>query len=86
MATIPPLDPYISKPKVYLVGRQHVADEELARFQENAGADVIYEAGNYAVAPDRSRNTARRSVSGSPASRRRCGPAVSCPTSTSRPI
>ena len=37
MATIPPLDPYISKPKVYLVGRQHVADDELARFLADEG-------------------------------------------------
>jgi thymidylate synthase (FAD) len=32
MATTPPVDPYITKPKVYLVGRQIVADDELARF------------------------------------------------------
>lgn len=37
MATVPPLDPYISKPKVYLVGRQHVASDELARFLADEG-------------------------------------------------
>ena len=37
MATVPPLDPYISKPKVYLVGRQQVADDELARFLADEG-------------------------------------------------
>ena len=37
MATTPPLDPYITKPKVYLVGRQLVADEEVARFLEDEG-------------------------------------------------
>ena len=37
MATIPPLDPYICKPKVYLIGRQHVADAELARFLADEG-------------------------------------------------
>src|SRR5580704_12547086 len=37
MATVPPVDPYISKPKVYLVGRQHVADDELARFLADEG-------------------------------------------------
>lgn len=37
MATIPPIDPYISKPKVYLVGRQHVARDELGRFLADEG-------------------------------------------------
>ncbi len=37
MATTPPIDPYITKPKVYLVGRQLVADEELARFLADEG-------------------------------------------------
>jgi thymidylate synthase (FAD) len=37
MDRIPPIDPYITKPKVYLVGRQSVADEELARFLEDEG-------------------------------------------------
>jgi thymidylate synthase (FAD) len=32
MAAIPPLDAYICKPKVYLVGRQSVAQDEVARF------------------------------------------------------
>jgi len=37
MDSTPPIDPYITKPKVYLVGRQLVADEELARFLEDEG-------------------------------------------------
>jgi thymidylate synthase (FAD) len=37
MATTPPIDPYITKPSVYLVGRQLVADGELARFLEDEG-------------------------------------------------
>jgi thymidylate synthase (FAD) len=37
MDRTPPIDPYITKPKVYLVGRQLVADEELARFLEDEG-------------------------------------------------
>jgi thymidylate synthase (FAD) len=37
MATTPPVDPYITKPKVYLVGRQAVAGEELARFLADEG-------------------------------------------------
>jgi len=37
MATVPPLDPYISKPKVYLIGRQQVASDELARFLADEG-------------------------------------------------
>jgi len=37
MATIPPLDPYIVKPKVYLVGRQQVVDDEFARFLADEG-------------------------------------------------
>ena len=32
-----PRDPYITKPKVYLVGRQTVVEEELARFLEDEG-------------------------------------------------
>jgi thymidylate synthase (FAD) len=35
MATTPSVDPYITKPKVYLVGRQVVADDELARFLDD---------------------------------------------------
>jgi thymidylate synthase (FAD) len=31
------LDPYITKPKVYLLGRQTVVDEELARFLQDEG-------------------------------------------------
>jgi hypothetical protein len=27
-----PVDPYVTKPKVYLLGRQMVVEEELARF------------------------------------------------------
>lgn len=37
MATISPPDPYISKPKVYMVGRQQVADDEVARFLADEG-------------------------------------------------
>lgn len=37
MATTPPVDPYITKPKVYLLGRQTVVEEELARFLEDEG-------------------------------------------------
>ena len=37
MATKPPLDPYITKPKVYLLGRQMVVQEELARFLDEEG-------------------------------------------------
>jgi thymidylate synthase (FAD) len=37
MDRTPPIDPYITKPKVYLVGRQVVADEELARFLADEG-------------------------------------------------
>ncbi len=37
MATSPPLDPYICKPKVYLVGRQLVDDDEVARFLADEG-------------------------------------------------
>ena len=37
MATIPPVDPYITKPKVYLLGRQTVAEDELARFLSDEG-------------------------------------------------
>lgn len=37
MATTPPIDPYITKPSVYLVGRQLVAGEEVARFLEDEG-------------------------------------------------
>jgi thymidylate synthase (FAD) len=32
-----PIDPYITKPKVYLVGRQILVDEELARFLQDEG-------------------------------------------------
>ncbi len=37
MATKPSLDPYITKPKVYLLGRQTVVREELARFLDDEG-------------------------------------------------
>jgi thymidylate synthase (FAD) len=37
MATTPSPDPYISKPRVYLVGRQVVVEEELARFLDDEG-------------------------------------------------
>jgi thymidylate synthase (FAD) len=37
MATTPPVDPYITEPQVYLVGRQVIADEELARFLQDEG-------------------------------------------------
>ncbi len=37
MATTPPVDPYITKPKVYLLGRQTVAEDELARFLADEG-------------------------------------------------
>jgi thymidylate synthase (FAD) len=45
MAATPPLDPYITKPKVYLVGRQLVADEEVARFLEDEGLAFTTDAG-----------------------------------------
>jgi thymidylate synthase (FAD) len=37
MAIIPPLDPYVTKAKVYLLGRQHVSNDELARFLADEG-------------------------------------------------
>jgi thymidylate synthase (FAD) len=37
LTTIPSFDPYITKPKVYVVGRQTVAEEELQRFLEDEG-------------------------------------------------
>lgn len=37
MATTPPLDPYITKAKVYVVGRQTVAQEEVDRFLADEG-------------------------------------------------
>jgi len=37
LATKPSLDPYITKPKVYLLGRQTVVREELARFLDDEG-------------------------------------------------
>jgi thymidylate synthase (FAD) len=37
MATTPSSDPYIGKPRVYLVGRQLVVQEELARFLDDEG-------------------------------------------------
>jgi len=39
LATKPPLDPYITKPKVYLLGRQTVVREELARFLDEEGVN-----------------------------------------------
>ncbi len=35
MDSTPPVDPYITKPKVYVVGRQAVAEEGVARFLED---------------------------------------------------
>lgn len=35
--TPPPFDPYITKPKVYLIGRQMVVDDELTRFLQDEG-------------------------------------------------
>jgi thymidylate synthase (FAD) len=37
LATSPPADPYITKARVYLLGRQTVADDELARFLQDEG-------------------------------------------------
>jgi thymidylate synthase (FAD) len=37
LATNPSFDPYITKPKVYLLGRQMVVQEELARFLDEEG-------------------------------------------------
>jgi thymidylate synthase (FAD) len=37
LATSPPADPYITKAKVYLLGRQTVANDELARFLQDEG-------------------------------------------------
>jgi thymidylate synthase (FAD) len=37
LATSPPLDLYVTKPKVYVLGRQLVVDEELARFLQDEG-------------------------------------------------
>ena len=37
LATTPPVDPYITKPHVYLIGRQAVVEEELARFLDDEG-------------------------------------------------
>ncbi len=37
MATTPPLDPYITKARVYVVGRQTVAQEEVQRFLSDEG-------------------------------------------------
>ena len=37
LATDASLDPYITRPKVYVLGRQAVVSEELARFLEDEG-------------------------------------------------
>jgi thymidylate synthase (FAD) len=48
LATSPPADPYITKPKVYLLGRQAVAEDELARFLEDEG--VVFTTDTHAAA------------------------------------
>jgi thymidylate synthase (FAD) len=45
LATSPPADPYITKPKVYLLGRQTVAEDELARFLGDEGMTFSTDAG-----------------------------------------
>jgi len=37
LATTPPVDPYITKPQVYLLGRQAIVEEELGRFLDDEG-------------------------------------------------
>jgi thymidylate synthase (FAD) len=37
LASTPPVDPYITKPQVYLLGRQSLVEEELARFLSDEG-------------------------------------------------
>jgi thymidylate synthase (FAD) len=37
LATTPPLDLYVTKPKVYVLGRQLIVDEELTRFLQDEG-------------------------------------------------
>jgi thymidylate synthase (FAD) len=37
LATTPPIDLYVTKPKVYVLGRQQVVDEELTRFLQDEG-------------------------------------------------
>ena len=44
MTTKPSLDPYITKPKVYLLGRQTVAEDELARFLNDEGVTFTTDA------------------------------------------
>ena len=44
MATNPSLDPYITKPKVYLLGRQAVVREELTRFLDDEGVSFTTDA------------------------------------------
>ncbi len=48
MATNPSLDPYITRPKVYLLGRQTVVQEELARFLQDEG--VVFSTDSEAAA------------------------------------
>jgi thymidylate synthase (FAD) len=45
LATTPPVDPYITKPKVYLLGRQTVAQDELERFLADEGLTFTTDAG-----------------------------------------
>ncbi len=45
MATKPSLDPFITKPKVYLLGRQTVVQEEIARFLDEEGVTFTTDAG-----------------------------------------
>jgi len=44
LATNPSLDPYITKPKVYLLGRQAVVREELTRFLDDEGVSFTTDA------------------------------------------
>ena len=45
MATNQPTDPYVTGPKVYLLGRQAVVEEELARFLEDEGLQFTTDTG-----------------------------------------
>ena len=45
MATNPPPDPYVTKPSVYLLGRQTVVAEELQRFLADEGLQFTTDAG-----------------------------------------
>ncbi len=48
MATKPSLDPYITKPQVYLLGRQTLVQDELARFLDEEGLSFTTDAGQAA--------------------------------------